>query len=223
VTKTVSSNGLVLSNLSPVEAQVLDLNAQDLWNGQSISVETLFALRSVRQEQALQLLSSLEAKGRRKGIQNPNNYVQAALVRIGKESVSTTAPRSEAVVVPPPCWNYAGNRTRSKAVELGLNLEESALDQLARQPMKEAISILEAAEWVQSQGQDPNEYVCSEVGQLEASVSNASASKDGTTFVKEEYMERAAGHHYEKVQHRDGRRRAKGGHPEKAAKQVRRS
>jgi len=232
-------SSLVPANLSLVEAKVLDLNAQDLWSGQSISVETLLALRCVWQDQALQLLSSLEAKGRGKGsvnIQNPNNYVQAAVVKIGKgtaDGASTAAPRSGAQVVPPPSWNYAGNRTRNKAVELGLDLEEDALTRLARQPLKEAISILEAAAWVCSQDQDPNEYVLSEVSQLEAaeaSESNTVPSKASTTFVKEEYAERAAAHRhhsgyddtYEKVQHHEVRWKAIGSHLEAATKRTRR-
>jgi len=108
VGKTVAVHGpssLVPSNLSQVEAKVLELNAQDLWSGQSISVETLLALRCVRQDQALGLLTSLEAKGRGKGsvsIQSPNNYVQAAVVKIGKEKAEgASASRSEGVSVPP--------------------------------------------------------------------------------------------------------------------------
>lgn len=233
IAKTAVVHGptsLVPPNLSLVEAKVLELNAQDLWSGQVITVETLLALRCVRQDQALQLLSSLEGKGRGKGksvnIQNPNNYVQAAVVKIGKgtaeggHGASTTAPRSDAQVVAPPSWNYQGNRTRDKSIELGLDLEEYALQRLARQPLKEAFSILEAAAWVASQEQDPNEYIDSEVSQLEAaesSESNAVPSKGGAAFVKEEYMERTS------VQQHDGRWRAIGSHLEAATKRTRRS
>jgi len=232
-------SSLVPPNISLVEAKVLELNAQDLWAGQSISVETLLALRCIQQDQALQLLSSLEAKGRGKGgvsIQNPNNYVQAAVVKIRKattESASATAPRSEGFGVPSACWNYAGNRTRNKAVELGLELDEHSLQRLARQPLKEAISILEAAAWVRSQDQDPIEYINSEVNQLEVAEtveSNSVSSKASATFVKDEYTERTTAyrHHsgyndgYEKVQNHDARWRAIGSHLEAATKRARR-
>jgi len=110
-------NDLVPPDLSQVEAKVLELNAQDLWSGQQINVETLVAMRCVRQDQALQLLGSLEAKGRGKGgisVRDPNNYVQAAVVKIGKSAAEGGSggfsSRSEAVVVPPPGWNAAGNK-----------------------------------------------------------------------------------------------------------------
>jgi len=208
----------------------VELNAQDLWSGQSISVETLLSLRNLRQDQALQLLGSLDFKGRVNSIQNPNNYVQAAVVKIEKSKA--------AVVVPPPNWNYAGNQTRNKAVELGLHLEESALKRLARQPMNEAISILEAAACME----DPNEFVHSEVSQLEAaeaSESNAAPWRATTTFVEEEYAEPGAAHHsmygqahhhhsgyddgLKKVQHHEVRRRAVRSHLETAMKRTRRS
>jgi len=212
------------SNLSAVEAKVVELNAQDLWSGQSISVETLLSLRNVRQDQALQLLSSLDAKGRGKGsvsIQNPNNYVQAAVVKIEKgraEIVPATAP----VIVPPPNWNYAGNRTRDKAIELGLHLEESALKKLARQSMKEAMSILEGAAWVGSQGQDPNEFVHSELSQLEAAEASESNAAPLNMSGKGHRHHSGYDDGYKKVQHHEVRRRAVGSHLETATKRTRR-
>jgi len=242
VAKTAVVHGptsLVPLNVSPLEAKVMELNAQDLWYGQVMSVETLLALRCIHQDQALQLLGSLEAKGRGKGgvaIQNPNNYVQAAVVKIRKgaaEGASATAPRPDGFGAPLPNWNYAGNRTRNKAIELGLDLDEHALKRLARQPLKEAISILEAAAWVGTQDQDPNQYVHNEVGHLEAAEAadpNA-GPKASTTFVKEEYGQRApalrhdSGYDeegYEKVPPHDVRWRAIGSHLEAATKRTRR-
>jgi len=191
----------------------VELNAQDLWSGQSISVETLLSLRNVRQDQALQLLGSLEAKGRVNSIQNPNNYVQAAVVKIEKGKAAESVPAKAPVVVPPPNWNYASNPTRNKAFELGLRLEESALKRLERQPMEEAFSILEGAACME----DPSEFVHSEVGDLEAaeaSKSNAAPRRATITFVNEEYAERAKAHQV--------RRRAAGSHLETATKRTRR-
>lgn len=175
----------------------MELNSQDLWSGQSLSVETLLSLRNVRQDQALQLLSSLESKGRGKGsvsVQNPNNYVQAAVVKI-ENRAAAPAPATAPVIVPPPSWNYADKKTRNRAAELGLDLVESALKGLARQPMKEAMSILEAAAWVASNSQDPNEFVHSELRQAEGEASASKAAPPRTAVAppprpKEEYAER---------------------------------
>jgi len=219
----------------------VELNSQDLWSGQSLSVETLLALRNVRQDQALQLLSSLESKGRGKGsvsVQNPNNYVQAAVVKMGNRAAESVPPATAPVVVPPPNWNYADKKTRNKAAELGLDLEESALKRLARQPMKEAMSILEAAAWVASNNQDPNEFVHSELRQLEGAEASASNAAPSKTFVNEEYAERATGRHgtygqahrqhqgyddgYKRGQHHEGKRRAGGSNQEAPLKRTRR-
>jgi len=167
---------LVPPDLTPVESRVVEMNAMDLWSGQPINVETLLALRCVPQDQALQLLSSLEAKGRGKGsvtIQNPNNYVQAAVVKIKKGMAESSwaygggpAARQDASLAPPGQWNYTGNQSRQRAREMGLELSEETLQMLAKVPLKDANWLLEAASWVSAQDEDPNEYVQNEVANL---------------------------------------------------------
>mmetsp|Transcript_86723 Transcript_86723/g.201789 ORF Transcript_86723/g.201789 Transcript_86723/m.201789 type:complete len:423 (+) Transcript_86723:38-1306(+) len=187
---------LVPSDLTPVESRVLEMNAVDLWGGQSINVETLLALRCVPQEQALQLLSSLEAKGRGKGsvnIQNPNNYVQAAVVKIKKGMTAENswaaggaagAFRQDPSLTPPGQWNYTGNQSRMRAKELGLELHEDTLQALAKVPLKDANFLLEAASWVNAQDEDPNEYIQLEAGKMAQAAQAISAASEEVASVK---------------------------------------
>merc|ERR1712012_833104 len=148
---------------------------------------------------------------------------------MGNRAAESVPPATAPVVVPPPNWNYADKKTRNKAAELGLDLEEFALKRLARQPMKEAMSILEAAAWVASNNQDPNEFVHSELIQLEGDEASASNAAP-------EYAERATGRHstygqahrqhqgyddgYRRGQHQEGKRRAGGSHQEGPPKRT---
>uniref|UniRef100_A0A7S4RER9 Uncharacterized protein n=1 Tax=Alexandrium monilatum TaxID=311494 RepID=A0A7S4RER9_9DINO len=176
---------LVPGDLTTVESRVLELNAQDLWNGQAINVETLLALRCIDQDQALQLLLSLEAKGRGKGkqINSPNNYVQAAVVKIKKglaEQSSAGPASSSSPIVPVPRhmgqeapamskggWNTTGNQSRQRARSLGLELDETSYSMLARVSLKDANWLLESASYAQQQ-EDPNDYIQTEARRMMA-------------------------------------------------------
>jgi len=165
---------LVPSDVTPVESRVLELNAQAVLE-RPLSAETLLALRCVDEGSALQLLSSLEAKGRGKGnviIQNPNNYVQAAVVKI-KKGLAEQGPafdggspssRREHFSPAPAARRAADdpNPSRQRAHELNLELDEQALELIGKIPVEECHWLLEAAAWIQAQNEDPSEHVMEE-------------------------------------------------------------
>jgi len=145
---------LVPPDATQLEMAVLDLNAQDLWQSQRVDANSLLALRCVSEEQALGLLGSLYAKGAGKGkgsvnIGNLNNYIQAAVKKIMKaESTGSSLT-----------WNTTGNQTRQKAAELGLFLEDTALQALAQVPLRASLDLLNQAAEAMTQGEDPSLFI----------------------------------------------------------------
>merc|ERR1712060_106977 len=171
VGSTIKPSGPVSTipeDLTAVESRVLEMNKVDLFPGQHINVESLLAMRCVTEDQALRLLSGLEVKGRGKGsinISNVNNYIQAAVVKIkrgfsaGETGVASMARHANGNGIG---FNFTGNQTSQRARELGLELAEDTLQDLAQISLRDANFLLDAAVSVQSQGEDPNEYIRNE-------------------------------------------------------------
>lgn len=172
---------LVPLDLTAVEAKVLELNYKDHLAAQPLDATTLIALRCLPEVQALDLLGGLESKlSSPKGIANPNNYVQAAVVRIRRAETSSSPP-TQGSAGKGSSKNFTGNQSRQKAAELGLVLDDSILELVARTPLKIATVLLEAAAQVQVAGQDPNEYLQGELAENGIYESGEHAAKRART------------------------------------------
>jgi len=71
-------------DITPLERKCIELNASGLWQGQQIDISTLFALRCLPPNQAIDILDVFASKGRGKGgtISNINNYLQAGVAKV---------------------------------------------------------------------------------------------------------------------------------------------
>ncbi|CAE7617986.1 unnamed protein product [Symbiodinium natans] len=148
-----SRGGLLPEDITTLEKSVLDLNEQDLWAGQEISPATLLALRCIGLDDALELLQNLQSKGMSKGskgIGNLNNYIQAAISNILRDGPGGKGVGGK---------NHTGNQSRMKAEELGLVLDESTFETLARMPLRRATALIEQASQRQAEGEDPNIFI----------------------------------------------------------------
>eukprot|EP00930_Biecheleria_cincta_P096875 TRINITY_DN88652_c0_g1_i1.p1 TRINITY_DN88652_c0_g1~~TRINITY_DN88652_c0_g1_i1.p1 ORF type:complete len:442 (-),score=107.77 TRINITY_DN88652_c0_g1_i1:30-1301(-) len=164
---------LVPHDITQVERFVLDLNSQDLWQGQRLDANTLLALRCVSLDQGMELLSSLQAKGMGKGsvsVQNPNNYLQAAVSKILRGDCTPAGGASKGANKGSSSMNFTGNQTRQKAAELGLVVEDISMEALARLPLRASLAILDSAAGAQMLGEDVDDFIFKEAAAQEPSV-----------------------------------------------------
>lgn len=106
--------------------------AEELWI--DLDKKSIEMLNSVPVASAMEMLSDISRKGVGKGgIRNPSSYVAAACQKINDEFYEN-APKST-----------LGNRTASKVAELGLELDEWALDALVNVPLSTSFKILDQA------------------------------------------------------------------------------
>jgi len=134
-----------------VEARVLELNRQGLWESQ-IDVEALVILKSLAPSHAHELLDSLEAKGRsgKGAIRNPSNYIGAAAAR-SKGDRGGGGGKDEGRKRPRPADHEArydhgprggrGGAVESRAQEMSLTGE--AINALERQHEDDAMQLLD--------------------------------------------------------------------------------
>ncbi|CAE8611681.1 unnamed protein product [Polarella glacialis] len=162
---------MVPPDVSQVESAVLELNEANYWPDQPLSVATLLTLRCIPQEQAMEMLVNLQGKGMGKGggkgISSPNNYLQAAIVKMVREG-GGNGTFSSGKGGGAGHKNFTGNQSRVKAQELGLALNDETMGVLSRMPLRSATTLMEAAANAQSQGQDANLYIQAEGATLAA-------------------------------------------------------
>eukprot|EP00933_Yihiella_yeosuensis_P040356 TRINITY_DN34645_c0_g1_i1.p1 TRINITY_DN34645_c0_g1~~TRINITY_DN34645_c0_g1_i1.p1 ORF type:complete len:392 (-),score=120.00 TRINITY_DN34645_c0_g1_i1:139-1314(-) len=162
-------SGLIPPDCTQVESAVLELNEADYFGGQPLSVSTMLTLRCIPQNQAMEMLNSLAAKGMgkgAKGIRDVNSYLQAAVAKIVREGggKGTMAGGKGA-----DKKNFTGNQSKQKAASLGLTLTDETMAIIARMPLKSANSLMEKAAIAQGQGQDANLFIQLEGGSMAAS------------------------------------------------------
>lgn len=203
-----SSPRLIPPDVTALELRVLDFNMKNLFGGQQLDFQSYMALRCIVAESAAEMLDSMELKTRRGGavISSPNNYVQAAVTKISRGQ-GTYGPSAAAAAVSAgaagltgtmpsgfsgrtvgegaPPLSLTGSRSGRRAKELGLELNEAALQALATVPLRDAFTILDlaAAQASSLYGEDPSAYVVEA-----AHTAAASAQQQGTDMLGDENL-----------------------------------
>mmetsp|Transcript_22113 Transcript_22113/g.55334 ORF Transcript_22113/g.55334 Transcript_22113/m.55334 type:complete len:570 (-) Transcript_22113:61-1770(-) len=137
----------------------------------------LDALSGVPLNEALQLLDDISAKGTGKGgIRNPSGYVASACAKINAAAMGGRDEGPAPLALAPPSFapggkgcggkggGGKGGKSAARAAELGIDLDESALEALANVPLTEALHLVEdvASKGVGKGGiRNPSGYIAS--------------------------------------------------------------
>lgn len=141
--------------------------------GIHLDEEACDALASIPLNEAFSLLDCVASKGVGKGVRNPSGYIKSAIGRMGEEPPWRQPAKGDGGRrgVPGAGGKSWASSWAAFAEELGLELDQAALDALASVPLREALDLVEsvAAKGVGSgrgEVRNPSSYISTSVQKL---------------------------------------------------------